>query len=53
MGTVEYNFVRFKHRLHQGYSGSSMLDMLTHLYKTYAVITNTYWLANDKRFREA
>ena len=22
--------------------------MLTHLYKTYTVISNSYWLANDK-----
>ena len=34
---------------HQGYSGSSTLDMLTHLYATYGVISNTYWLENDKR----
>ena len=30
-----------------------MLDMITHLYKTYAVISNTEWLANDNRFRES
>ena len=26
--------------------------MLTHLYETYAVISNAGWLANDKHFRE-
>ena len=29
-----------------------MLDLLTHIYKTYTVISNAEWLANDKRFRE-
>ena len=53
MGAVKDNFVRLKHRPHQGYSGSSTLDLLTHLYKTYAVISNIEWLTNDKRFREA
>ena len=32
MGAVEDNFVRVKHRPHQGYSVSSTLDLLTHLY---------------------
>ena len=27
--------------------------MLIHLYKTYMVITNTNWIENDKRSREA
>ena len=27
--------------------------LLTHLYKTYPIISNTDWLANDKRFCEA
>ena len=53
MGAVKYNFVRVKHRPHQGYSGSKTLDLLTQLYETYAVISDAYWLANDKRFREA
>ena len=26
--------------------------MLTHLYKTYPIISNADWLANNKRFRE-
>ena len=45
--------MRVKNKPHQGYSGSSTLDMLTHLYETYAVISNSDWLANDKQFREA
>ena len=53
LGTVKYNFVRVKHRPHRGYSGSSTLDLLTHLYKTYDVISKTDWIANDKRFCEA
>ena len=47
MGVVEENFVRVNHRTHQGYSGSSTLDMFTHLYETYTVIINVGWLAND------
>ena len=27
--------------------------MLTHLYATYAVISNADWIENDKNFREA
>ena len=42
-----------KHKPHHGYSGSNTLDLLTHLYETYAAIFNAEWLANDKRFREA
>ena len=30
-----------------------MLDPLTQLYETYAVISNPYWLANGKSFRKA
>ena len=45
--------MRVKHKPHQGYSRSSTLDLLTHLYKTYAVIFNANWLANYKRFRES
>ena len=30
-----------------------MLHLLTHLYKTYDVISNVDWLAKYKRFREA
>ena len=45
--------MRVKHKPHRGCSGSSTLDLLTHLYETYAVISNADWLANDKRFREA
>ena len=51
LGAVKDNFVRFKHRSHQRYSVSSTLDLLTYLYKTYAVIFNADWLTNDKRFR--
>ena len=53
LGAVEDNFVRVKHMPQRGYSGSITLDLLTHLYKTYAVISNTDWLANNKRFCEA
>ena len=53
IGYVKENFVRIKHRLHQGYSGSRTLDLLTHLYETYALITNADWLANNKRFCKA
>ena len=45
--------MRVKHRPYRGYRGFSTLDPLTHIYETYAVISNTYWLANNKRFREA
>ena len=51
IGAVKYTFLRVKHKPHRGYSGSSTLDMLTHLYETYAVISNTEHLANNKRFR--
>ena len=50
--TVEEKSVQVKHRPHQGYSGSSTLDLLTHLDETYSVISNANWLANDKRFRK-
>ena len=40
------------HKPHRGYSGSSTLDLLNHLYAMYAVIYNADWLENDKRFRE-
>ena len=53
LGAVEDNFVRFKHKPHHGYRGYSTLDLLTHLYKTYFVISNANWLANNKRFCEA
>ena len=45
--------MRVKHRPHRGYSGSSTLNLLTDLYKTYGVISNANWLVNDKRFRKA
>ena len=41
LGAVEDILFRFKHKPHHGYSGSSTLDLLTHLYETYAVILNT------------
>ena len=50
---VEDTLLRVKHKPHRGYSGSSTLYLLTHLYKTYSVISNADWLANDKRFCEA
>ena len=53
LGAVKDTFVRVKHNPHRGYSGSSTMDLLTHLYGTYIVISNAKWLANDKRFREA
>ena len=53
LGAVEDNFVQVKHRPHQGYIGSSMLYFFTHLYKTYSVISNSNWIANNKHFREA
>ena len=53
LGAVKDTFARVNHKPHRGYSGSSALDLLTHLYETYAVISNANWLANDKRFREA
>ena len=45
--------MQVKHKPYRGYSGSSTLDLLTHLYDTYTVISNADWLANDKRFRKA
>ena len=45
--------MRVNHKPHRGYSESSTLDLLAHLYKTYSVISNADWLTNDKRFREA
>ena len=53
LGPVKYTFVWVKHKLHIGYSGYSKLDLLTHMYETYAVICNSDWLANDKRFCKA
>ena len=53
LGAFEDTFVRVKHKPNQGYSGSSTLDLIAHLYKTYAVISNADWLTNDKRFRKA
>ena len=40
LGAVEETFLRVKHKPHHGYSGSSTLDLLTHLYETYTVISN-------------
>ena len=53
LGAAEQTFLRVKHKPHRGCSGSITLDLLTHLYETYAVISNAGWLANNKRFREA
>ena len=52
LGAIEDTLLQVKHNPHHGYSGSSTLDLLTHLYETYAVISNADWLANDKRFRK-
>ena len=51
-GTFNDTFLLFFHKPHRRYSGSSTLDLLTHLYATYAVISNADWLQNNKRFRE-
>ena len=40
------------HKSHRRYSGSRTLDLLTHLYVTYDVISNADWLENNKRFRK-
>ena len=53
LDAVKNTFLRFKQKPHHGYSGSSTLYLLTHLYETYSVISNADWLANDKRFCEA
>ena len=53
LGAVEDTFVWVKHKPHLGYSGSSTLDLITHIYETYTVISNAYCLANDKRFHKA
>ena len=52
LGSVKDMLLQVLHKPHRGYSGSSTLDLLTHLYETYAVISNADWLANDKRFRK-
>ena len=52
LGAVEDTFLRVNHKPHSRYSGSSTLDLLTHLYETYAVISNANWIANKNRFCE-
>ena len=52
LGAVDDTFLQVPHKPHHGYSRSSMLDLLTHLYATYAVISNADWLENENRFRE-
>ena len=47
MGAVKDNFICALHRPHLCYSGSSTLDLLNHLYGTYAVIMNADWIANE------
>ena len=49
---VDDTFLQVLHKPHRGYSGSSMLDLLTHLYATYDVISNADWLENENRFRK-
>ena len=53
LGAADDNFLLSLHMPHLGYSGFTKMDLLIYLYATYAVITNSNWLANDKRFREA
>ena len=52
LGAVNDTFLRVLHKPHRGYSGSITLDLLTHLYVTYAVISNASCLENNKRFRK-
>ena len=52
LDAVEDTFVRVKHKPYQWYSGYITLDLLTHLYETYALISSADWLANNKRFHE-
>ena len=40
LGAVKDTFLRFKHKAHRGYIRSSTLDILTHFYETYALISN-------------
>ena len=47
------NFSRVLQRPHLVYSESTTLDLLTHLYATYTVITNTDYLTNNKCFCKA
>ena len=51
LSAVEDTFLRVPHNPHCGYSGSSNLYLLTHIYEMYAVISNADWMANDKCFR--
>ena len=53
IGAIKATLLRVKHKPHLGYSGPSTLDLLTHLYETYAVISNADWLASDKCFHKA
>ena len=50
MGYFKDNLLRFLHSLHLRYSGSTTLDLLIHLYVTYAVIRNDDCIENDKWF---
>ena len=52
LGAVKNMFLQVLCKPHREYSRSSMLDLPTHLYKTYAVILNANFLANNKCFRE-
>ena len=52
IGATKENFVHVLHTPHLGYSVFSMLDLLTHPYATYTIVTNADWLAHDKRFRK-
>ena len=40
LSAIKYTFLRVKHKSNHGYSGYSTLDLLTHLYETYTVISN-------------
>ena len=52
LGAFKDTFLQVKHKTHSGYSGYSELDLLTHLYETYNVISNADWITNDKCFHE-
>ena len=52
LGAVKDTFLQVNHKPHRGYSRSSTLDLLTHIYETYAFISNADWLANNNCFCE-
>ena len=52
LGAINDTFLRVLDKPHRSYSGSSTLDLLTHLYATYSVISNADCLENNMCFRE-